>query len=68
VSDLFFIEMAAHGLISKEKREEYKQRSWELVVDHHNKNYSPYKGTFEQVFELVVGLTKTANSSCKSIF
>lgn len=39
VSDLFAIQMAAHGVISRDLRERWKRAAWELMVADYNTTY-----------------------------
>jgi hypothetical protein len=39
VFDLFFIQMAAHGIITRDEREIFKKKGWGSLVQNHLKNY-----------------------------
>ncbi|MBL7669134.1 MAG: hypothetical protein JNM39_01495 [Bdellovibrionaceae bacterium] len=48
VFDLFFIQMAAHGIITRDERENFKKKAWVSVVQNHLKNYKGGQAKIDQ--------------------
>jgi len=72
ISDLFFIQMAAHGLITREEREIYKKKAWQEIIVNHKEHYLgnlSERGetkAFDDVFEDVLKILP--HLSCETVF
>jgi hypothetical protein len=73
ISDLFFIQMAAHGLITREQREAYKKKAWDKVVENHQSHYqggtyADPLGAFDEIFDKVLAFSQKPGPRCQVMF